>query len=116
MTEEATEIPRCCSISIQSEAAWRWALRDLTLPAIWMAPAKYSSFSVKVVLPASGCEIIAKVRRRATSEVMFLGMLILKKRNSCVAKQVQYAKTAHLGGWLVYLGFFLYFVALSVAP
>src|SRR5687767_151316 len=60
-------MPRCFSISIQSEVAWRAALRAFTLPAIWIAPAKRSSFSVSVVLPASGCEMIAKVRRRAAS-------------------------------------------------
>jgi hypothetical protein len=32
-----------------------------------MAPAESRSFSVSVVLPASGCEMIAKVRRLATS-------------------------------------------------
>src|SRR5215204_1812346 len=31
-----------------------------------MAPPKSRSFSVSVVLPASGCEMIAKVRRRLT--------------------------------------------------
>jgi hypothetical protein len=30
-----------------------------------MAPAAHSNFSVSVVLPASGCEMIAKVRRSA---------------------------------------------------
>src|SRR4051812_19428853 len=60
-------MPRCFSISIQSEVAWRLALRALTLPAMWIAPAKSSSFSVSVVLPASGCEMMANVRRRATS-------------------------------------------------
>jgi hypothetical protein len=39
ITELATEMPRCFSISIQSDVAWRDALRALTLPAIWMAPA-----------------------------------------------------------------------------
>src|SRR5438477_9390717 len=67
ITEEVTEIPRCCSRRIQSEVAWRAALRPLTAPAIWMAPPNRSSFSVSVVLPASGCEMIAKVRRRAIS-------------------------------------------------
>jgi hypothetical protein len=67
MTELATEIPRCFSISIQSDVACREALRALTLPAMWIAPAKSRSFSVSVVLPASGCETIAKVRRRAAS-------------------------------------------------
>jgi len=70
ITEEATEMPRCFSISIQSEVAWRLAFRALTLPAIWIAPANKSSFSVSVVLPASGWEMMAKVRRRATSWAM----------------------------------------------
>ena len=60
-------MPRCFSISIQSEVACRVALRALTLPAIWIAPENSSSFSVSVVLPASGWEMIAKVRRRRTS-------------------------------------------------
>src|SRR3954465_1639997 len=68
MTDEATEMPRCFSISIQSEVAWREALRAFTEPAIWIAPEKSSSFSVSVVLPASGWEMIAKVRRRRVSE------------------------------------------------
>ena len=66
-------MPRCCSSRIQSEVAWRAALRPLTVPAIWMAPPNSSSFSVSVVLPASGCEMIANVRRRrisAASSVM----------------------------------------------
>ncbi len=67
ITELATEMPRCFSISIQSLVAWRVALRAFTLPAMWIAPAKRRSFSVRVVLPASGCEMIAKVRRRAVS-------------------------------------------------
>src|SRR6516164_9293448 len=41
----------------------------LTSPASWIAPPNSSNFSVKVVLPASGCEMIAKVRRRAISSV-----------------------------------------------
>src|SRR5690349_4216110 len=61
-------MPRCFSISIQSEVAWREALRALTEPAIWIAPENSSSFSVSVVLPASGWEMIAKVRRRLVSE------------------------------------------------
>src|SRR5580704_2526773 len=35
-----------------------------------MAPPNSRSFSVNVVLPASGCEMIAKVRRRSTSVAM----------------------------------------------
>ena len=64
---EVIEMPRCCSSSIQSDVAWRRALRPRTAPASSMAPAYSSSFSVSVVLPASGCEMIAKVRRLATS-------------------------------------------------
>src|SRR3546814_18905874 len=60
-------MPRSCSSAIQSEVAWRVVLRDLTEPAIWLAPPNSSSFSVRVVLPASGCEMIAQVRRRAAS-------------------------------------------------
>ena len=70
ITELATEMPRCFSISIQSEVACRALLRALTVPAIWIAPEKSSSFSVSVVLPASGCEMMAKVLRRATSRAM----------------------------------------------
>src|SRR5687768_15583743 len=60
-------MPRSFSSAIQSEVAWRAALRPLTEPAIWIAPPNSSSFSVSVVLPASGWEMIAKVRRRAAS-------------------------------------------------
>src|SRR2546429_2418718 len=61
------EIPRSRSMAIQSLVAWRVAFRAFTDPARWIAPPYSSSFSVSVVLPASGCEMIAKVRRRATS-------------------------------------------------
>src|SRR5215208_5600717 len=67
MTELATEMPRCFSISIQSDVAWREALRAFTEPAIWIAPENSNSFSVSVVLPASGWEMMAKVRRRRVS-------------------------------------------------
>jgi hypothetical protein len=63
-------MPRCFSISIQSLVAWREALRAFTEPAIWIAPENSKSFSVSVVLPASGCEMMAKVRRRRTSVAM----------------------------------------------
>jgi hypothetical protein len=41
----------------------------LTSPASWIAPPNSSNFSVRVVLQASGCEMIAKVRRREISSV-----------------------------------------------
>jgi hypothetical protein len=46
-------------------------LASATAPASSMAPAYSSSFSVSVVLPASGCEMIANVRRRSTSGQAF---------------------------------------------
>ena len=72
-------MPRSRSIAIQSERARRRSPRALTSPASWIAPPNSSSFSVKVVLPASGCEMIAKVRRRKISSVSVLidGMVCL---------------------------------------
>src|SRR6476620_9379511 len=70
ITEEVMEMPRCCSRRIQSEVAWRAALRPLTVPAIWMAPPNSSNFSVSVVLPASGCDMMANVRRLLVSPRM----------------------------------------------
>src|SRR6266702_2499537 len=67
ITEDVIEIPRCCASRIQSDVACRAALRPFTVPAIWMAPPNSSSFSVSVVLPASGWETIAKVLRRLIS-------------------------------------------------
>src|SRR5471032_2779889 len=60
-------MPRWRSSSIQSEVVARWFLRSLTAPARWIALPYSRNFSVSVVLPASGCEMIAKVRRRAIS-------------------------------------------------
>src|SRR5262249_35067650 len=59
------------------EVAWPPAWGPWAVPAMAMAPPKSSSFSVSVVLPASGCEMIAKVRRRrisASSSVMSSGV------------------------------------------
>src|SRR3954468_3532512 len=67
MTDVTTEMPRSRSIFIQSERVLRRSPLALTWPARLMAPPNSSSFSVSVVLPASGGEMIAKVRRRATS-------------------------------------------------
>ena len=60
-------MPRSFSSAIQSDVAWRAALRPFTEPAIWIAPPNSSSFSVSVVLPASGWLTMAKVRRRRVS-------------------------------------------------
>ncbi|KAG1255107.1 hypothetical protein G6F66_014938 [Rhizopus arrhizus] len=60
-------MPRSFSSAIQSEVAWRAALRPLTEPAIWSAPPNSSSVSVSAVLPAAGWEMMAKVRRRDAS-------------------------------------------------
>ena len=56
-------MPRSRSIAIQSERVRRRSPRARTAPAMRMAPPFRSSFSVSVVLPASGCEMMAKVRR-----------------------------------------------------
>src|SRR6266436_6029222 len=61
------EMPRFRSSSIQSDVVARWFLRAVTEPASCTAPPYNSNFSVNVVLPASGCEMIAKVRRREIS-------------------------------------------------
>src|SRR5262249_52834811 len=62
-----TEMPRSRSIFIQSERVLRRSPLALTWPARLMAPPNSRSFSVSVVLPASGWEMIANVLRRATS-------------------------------------------------
>ena len=62
MTEVVTEIPRCFSMSIQSDVAVFLILLLLTAPATCICPPKSRSFSVSEVLPASGCAMIANVR------------------------------------------------------
>jgi hypothetical protein len=58
-------MPRSRSIFIQSERVRRARPRAFTLPrpSGWRRPPA-AGFSVSVVLPASGCEMMAKVRRR----------------------------------------------------
>src|SRR5512139_3686222 len=58
-------MPRSRSTFIQSLRARRRSPRALTAPASWIAPPNSRSFSVSVVLPASGCAMIANVRRFA---------------------------------------------------
>ena len=65
-------MPRSRSTAIQSERTRRRSPRAFTSPANWIAPPNSSNFSVKVVLPASGCEMIAKVRRRKISSLRLL--------------------------------------------
>src|SRR4030095_11039256 len=60
-------MPRSCSIFIQSDLARRASPRALTRPAAWIAPPSSRRCSVKVVLPASGWEMMAKVLRLAAS-------------------------------------------------
>src|SRR5689334_17726127 len=60
-------MPRSFSIAIQSDWVVRRFRLALTWPASWMAPPNSRSFSVSVVLPASGWEMMAKVRRRSIS-------------------------------------------------
>ena len=60
-TLEVTEIPLSFSLSIQSETACLAVAFPFTLPARLIAPPYSRNFSVNVVFPASGCEIIANV-------------------------------------------------------
>src|SRR5690606_40991190 len=60
-------MPRSRSMAIQSEVAKRAFLRARTEPAVSTAPAYSRNFSVSVVFPASGWEMIANVRGRAIS-------------------------------------------------
>jgi len=69
------EMPRWRSTSIQSLVSRRPPVDRFTDPARWMAPPCSSSFSVSVVLPASGCEMIANVRRFETSVLRGLVMV-----------------------------------------
>src|ERR1700722_19442829 len=69
-----TEMPRSRSIFIQSDRVRRCSPRARTAPAARIAPAVKSRFSVKVVLPASGWLMMAKVRRRAASAAEKGGM------------------------------------------
>ena len=82
MTDVATEMPRCFSISIKSEVADFLILLFFTAPAVWIAPPKSKSFSVRVVLPASGWEIIPKVRRFSVASVNLMGLNIKKDRKA----------------------------------
>src|SRR3954452_25543706 len=72
MTLDVTEIPRCFSISIQSLVANFPVFFALTVPASRIAPPNNNNFSVSVVFPASGWEIIANVRRDNTSSLKLL--------------------------------------------
>ena len=98
ITEEVTEMPRCCSRRIQSEVACRVALRPLTVPAIWIAPPNSSSFSVRVVLPASGCEMIAKVRRREISRVSS-DIEVLKPGRTASSRRSTAASSRPIDAW-----------------
>ena len=65
-------MPRSRSTAIQSERTRRRSPRALTSPTNGIAPPNSGSFSVKMILPASGCEMISKVRRRKISSVRVL--------------------------------------------
>ncbi len=81
-TVEDTEIPRSFSMLIQSLEVDCCSFFEVTLPAKPMAPPYRRSFSVRVVLPASGWEMMAKVRRREISRVadgaMFVEVGVVK--------------------------------------
>src|SRR5690606_6620696 len=66
--------PRSCSMALQSETVWCLPDFPCTTPADSMAWAWSSSASVRVDFPASGCAIIATVRRRSASWVISVGV------------------------------------------
>jgi hypothetical protein len=73
------EMPRWRSSSIQSEREARWFLRAVTEPASCTAPPYRRNFSVNVVFPASGCEIIANV---LLGKIPFISIKLSHKRDS----------------------------------
>src|SRR5579864_4280424 len=79
MTDVATEIPRSRSISIKSLVACFLILLLLTAPAVWMAPPNRRNFSVRVVFPASGWDMMANVLRLLISLVYRIKFAKLRK-------------------------------------
>src|SRR5699024_12543031 len=77
MTELVTLMPRSCSTFIQSDVANLFDFFPLTVPASRMAPPKSSSFSVSVVFPASGWEMMANVFLFSISCVRFIKISLL---------------------------------------
>src|SRR5690349_8240289 len=91
-------MPRSRSIFIQSERVLRRSPFAPTCPARLIAPPNSSSFSVSVVLPASGCEMIAKVRRRAASvETSDIGAGAGQARSHKRKRRIIPAKTSRAG-------------------
>ena len=72
MAEDVTEIPLSFSISIQSETACFAAFLPFTVPARFMAPPYSRNFSVRVVLPASGWDMMANVLLFSISSLSLL--------------------------------------------
>src|SRR5436305_935119 len=72
-------MPRWRSIFIQSDRVWRRLALARTSPASWIAPPNRSSFSVSVVLPASGCEMIANVRRRSIGSAVMTKISLFRR-------------------------------------
>ena len=65
--DELMEMPRACSISIQSDTVERRPALPCTAPACPIARACSDRASVSVDLPASGWLMTANVRRRPAS-------------------------------------------------
>ena len=101
ITAEETEMPPSRSTAVQSERTRRRSPRAFTSPASWIAPPNSSSFSVKVVLLASGCEMIAKVRRQAIWAVAGkwsgAGRVCDERRPLCQLKGSDYEMLARSG-------------------
>ena len=65
-------MPRCFSMSIQSEVAVFLILLLFTAPATCICPPKSRNFSVSVVFPASGWDMMANVLLLSISFMSFL--------------------------------------------
>lgn len=70
-------MPRCFSMSIQSDVAVFFILWLLTAPATCICPPKRRNFSVSEVLPASGWATMANVRRLSISLFNFFPMFVV---------------------------------------
>ena len=76
ITDDVTDIPLCFSISIQSDVENLELCLPFTVPASRIAPPCSKSFSVNVVLPASGWEMIPNILRFCTSLAKFVDITI----------------------------------------
>src|SRR6185437_13138141 len=76
-TADLIVMPRCRSSARVSV----WVLPSLTLPTWSMTPAAYRSRSVSVVLPASTCARIPRLRVLTKRHVLWIGENLPRRRH-----------------------------------